>query len=112
MTEQHERFIGPKENFGRGSHGSIVNVLIAFLLGWAAGRWDQEKRDTLPVLIPDEEYGPALVRVVGVFQSEEGLDADGRCGPATRAYLRKKLNLDLEAIPLGPNDVICDEDAA
>lgn len=76
-----------------GSRGVAVNLILAFLVGWAAGRpWENHG------VVCDAEYGERGVGLMKVFQANQHLEADGGFGPTTRAFIKQKYGFDFEAI--------------
>jgi len=79
----------------RGSVGAAVDALhmILFMLGLGAG------------IVRDGDFGEMTESAVKKLQERLGLtgdDVDGKFGPGTRARLKEKLGIDVEAIPGSP----------
>ncbi len=83
------RFDEPPMYLEKGSLGSIVDKLLAFLDRWAK---KEDKGETGIVL--DGEFGDTGVRWLKEYQKVRGLEPDGGCGPETRKTMLTKDGFD------------------
>ncbi len=97
MTENKKRLF-PGPNMERGSKGPAVAVLQVVLKGW----FEPRRGSGLSVIEIDvevngifDEQTEALVRY---FQMKNGLEVDGKCGPATRARIRGETGIVLNGL--------------
>ncbi len=76
----------------KGSEGPAVNLVLAFLIGWARGHAQDIHCDGV--------YGEVGVRWAKEFQGAHatlGLEPDGGIGPKTRGVMKDQYGFDFEA---------------
>ncbi len=71
----------------RGSRGPHVTILQVFLVAKGVGEG----------ILFDLDYGNKTAAAVVAYQKSMGIDADGNCGPQTRATMREADGFDFEA---------------
>jgi len=71
----------------KGSTGTMVNMVLAILVGWERGCSDEERG-----VICDGVLGDHGVDLVKDFQGYYGLDAHGGVGPDTRGVLHEEFD--------------------
>ena len=90
MTDVRLKF-APPPYLQPGSEGPAVNVLLKFLVGWAA-----ENGQTSTGIELDGEYGTVGIGWMGIYQASHDIDPDGACGPESRRTMQECDGFDFE----------------
>jgi len=69
------------------SYGPAVNLVIKFLNAWA-----RKERPHLTPAFENDIFGGQATRLMIFYQKARGIEADGGCGPQTRACMAARDN--------------------
>ena len=73
-----------------GSSGTAVNILLAYVKGWAAAQTlPMESWECFLELRCDGTLGPIGMKCVAIYQRRKGLEVAGGCGPQMRVRMQE-----------------------